>query len=173
MPIPAPKSFQNLLALSWPRTWKVKCISQFLRHLPHISLAPQTHPLPPLLLTPLSLPSSQNIPPHLRIVAAVASTPKMSALIAVRADTLAGSARPPMSTVPVVGIASCEQRAIASTLMPMAGRLGSCAKRSRHRQGQEEIPDMLLGLMSRSLPSMLALSFSTWTGQVRLVELPT
>jgi hypothetical protein len=32
---------------------------------------------------------------------------------------------------------------------------------------------MSLGSMSRSLPSMLALSFSTWTGQVRSVELPT
>ena len=120
-------------------------------------------PLPPLLLTPPSLLLSQNIPLHLKIVAAVASTPRMSALIAARADTLAGSARLPTSTALIVGIASCKQRVTASTPVPTAGKPGSCAKRSRHRQGQEETPGMSLGSMSRSLPSMLALSFSTWT----------
>jgi hypothetical protein len=98
----------------------------------HLPCATDTPP-PPLLLTPLSLPSSQNIPLYLRIAAAAASAPKMSALITARADTLAGSARPPMSTAPVVGITSCEQRATASTLMPTAGKPGSCTKRSRHR----------------------------------------
>ena len=132
---PCPKSFQNLLASSWPRTWRAKCTSQSLCHFPHISLVPQMRPLPPLLLAPLSLPSSQSIPLHLRIVAAAASAPKMSALIAAKADTLAGSARPPMSTALIVGIASCEQRATASTPVPTADKPGSCAKRSRHRQG--------------------------------------
>jgi hypothetical protein len=124
--------------------------------------------LPPLMCQPSVI--SPSAP--LKITTQLASDPGTNALTATRVGTLVRSVRHLTSFVQAKATARSEQRATVSTLMPMAGHLAWGERRQGRNNLQKEAQGMLLGSMSRSWHLMLALPSLTWTGLIRLVELP-